>query len=80
MQNDSTEPFSGPPLRRLRVAKGLSLRTTAQRSGIDPGHLSKVERGEKQLSIDSLYRLAKVLELQELHTLLQPYVQQRASA
>lgn len=80
MQKSSTATFSGPPLRHLRVAKGLSLRTAARRSGIDPGHLSKVERGEKQLSIDSLYRLARVLDLHDLYTLLQPYVQHKASA
>lgn len=51
----------------------MSLRTTAARSGIDPGHLSKAERGEKRLSIDALYRLAVVLELHELAAQLRPY-------
>lgn|GEM_PF-4458311 len=41
---------------------------------MDPGHLSKVERGEKQLSLESLHRLAVVLELSELAKLLKPYV------
>ncbi|MFH8369156.1 helix-turn-helix domain-containing protein [Streptomyces sp. NPDC018031] len=58
----------------MRAAKGLSLRHVAERSGIDPGHLSKVERGEKHLSVESLHRLAVVLELRELATLLAPYV------
>lgn len=69
-----------PPLRAVRVAKGLTLRAVAQRSGVDPGHLSKVERGEKQLSIESLYRLANVLELRELAQLLKPYISGRESA
>lgn len=76
----SDEPSSvqvHPPLRAVRVAKGLTLRTVAQRSGIDPGHLSKVERGEKCLSVDSLQRLAVALELRELAKLLEPYVPQR---
>jgi len=64
----------------VRTAKGLSLRTVAQRSGIDPGHLSKVERGEKQLSLESLYRLSVVLELRELSQLLKPYIHVRQSA
>lgn len=62
------------------MARGLTLRTVAQRSGIDPGYLSKVERGEKQLSIDSLYRLANTLDLRELAQLLKPYLQAKESA
>ncbi|WP_215456622.1 helix-turn-helix domain-containing protein [Streptomyces sp. ATCC 21386] len=76
----STLVRSAPPLRAVRAARGLTLRTVAQRSGIDPGHLSKVERGEKQLSIDALHRLAVVLELRELAQLLKPYVCDRESA
>lgn len=80
MQTVSTSALNIPPLRAVRVAKGLSLRTVAQRSGIDPGHLSKVERGEKCLSVESLHRLAVVLELSELARLLAPYVAARQSA
>lgn len=54
----------------------MSLRTAAARSGIDPGHLSKVERGEKQLSIDALYRLALVIDLDDLANQLKPLLSQ----
>ena len=81
MHRSSTFQLSSvPPIRAVRTAKGLTLRTVAQRSGIDPGHLSKVERGEKHLSIESLYRLAVVLELRELSQLLKPYISERESA
>lgn len=80
MQTVSTPTLKPPPLRAVRTAKGLTLRTVAQRSGIDPGHLSKVERGEKCLSVESLHRLAVVLELRELATLLAPYVPHRDAA
>jgi len=50
----------------------MSLRAAAARSGIDPGHLSKVERGEKQLSLEALYRLALVVDLDELAGHLKP--------
>lgn len=63
-----------PPLRAVRVAQGRSLRDTAQRAGIDPTHLSRVERGTKHLSLDALYHLAVVLELKELQRLLTPYI------
>lgn len=74
MRTDSTLLRSSSPLRAVRTARGMGLRTVAAQAQIDPGHLSKVERGEKQLSIESLYRLAVVLELRELSQLLKPYV------
>jgi transcriptional regulator with XRE-family HTH domain len=69
-----------PPLRAVRMARGLTLRSVAQRADIDPGHLSKVERGERCLSVESLHRLAVVLELRELATLLAPYVGTKEAA
>lgn len=73
-------PVQGSPLRAVRIARGLGLREVAHLAKIDPGHLSKVERSEKQLSVESLYRLAVVLELRELSQLLKPYIQVRESA
>lgn len=58
----------------------MSLRATAHLSGIDPGHLSKVERGEKQLSIEALYRLAVVVDLDDLAAHLKPLLHQGAAA
>ncbi|MGW3711443.1 helix-turn-helix domain-containing protein [Streptomyces albogriseolus] len=77
MRTESTPLRSTSPLRAVRTAKGMGLRTVAERAHIDPGHLSKVERGEKQLSVEALYRLALVLELRELARLLGPYIPQR---
>lgn len=62
-----------PPLYGVRVNSGLSQREAARRAGIDPGHMSKFERGEAGLSIDNLVRLARVLGAKELVRLLQPY-------
>jgi transcriptional regulator with XRE-family HTH domain len=61
-------------LRAIRQAHGWSLRDVSAPADIDPAHLSRVERGEKSLSIDALYRLAKVLGLGELAKQLEPYV------
>lgn len=55
-----------PPLRAVREAQGFSLRDTAARAEIDPGHLSRVERGDASLSLAALHRLALVLGLTEL--------------
>jgi transcriptional regulator with XRE-family HTH domain len=68
-----------PPLRGVRISRGLSLRDVARRAEIDPGHLSRVERGERQLSIEALGRLARVLGLAELSKLLQPYEGRRSA-
>jgi transcriptional regulator with XRE-family HTH domain len=62
-----------PPLYGVRVSRGLSLREAARRAGIDPGHLSKFERGEERLGIDKLVSLARVLGVDELVKLLEPY-------
>ncbi len=40
---------------------------------MSPAHLSKVERGQRQLSVEALTRLAEVLGLHELVKLLKPY-------
>lgn len=80
MQIDSTVcRVDPPPLRAAREAKGLTLRAAAKESGIDPGHLSKVERGEKQLSIEALYRLAVVVDLDELANHLKPLLPKAAA-
>lgn len=74
MRTESTSLRSPSPLRAVRVARGMGLREVASRAQIDPGHLSKVERGQKQLSVEALYRLAVTLGLRELSQLLRPYV------
>lgn len=66
-------PASLPPLRAVRIAHGKGLRETAAAAGITPSHLSMVERGERQLSLAALGRLAEVLDLHELVKLLAPY-------
>ncbi|MBC3988024.1 helix-turn-helix transcriptional regulator [Streptomyces sp. AC563] len=79
MQTVSTPALRLSLLRAARVRRGLTLRSAAIRSGIDPGHLSKVERGEKQLSVGALYRLAVVLELTDLVNGLEPFISRRRS-
>ncbi len=68
-----TQTATAPPLRTVREAQGLGLREAAEKAGIDPAHLSRVERGRAALSVDALARLAKVLELGPLARMLAPY-------
>ena len=65
-----------PPLRTVREAHGLGLRQVAEEAGIDPGQLSRVERGQAFLSVGALHRLARVLGLGELERLLGPYTRE----
>lgn len=65
------------PLRLTRESLGLSLRSVASRAGLDPAHLSRIERGEAHLTVDTLHRLACVLELDELAQLLEPYTSRK---
>ena len=63
-----------PPLRLVRKAKGLSQEEVAELAGLDQGWLSRAERGEANLSVNALYRIARALEMRELELAVIPYV------
>jgi len=49
-------------LREMRTSLGITLASAAELAKIDKAHLSRVERGQKSLSVDALVRLLRVLE------------------
>ena len=51
----------GPRLRRLRIARSLTLRELAQRAGVTESFVSQVERGVATPSIASVQRIARGL-------------------
>jgi transcriptional regulator with XRE-family HTH domain len=51
----------GASLRRLREARGVSMRTLATMSGLSANALSMIERGRTSPSVSTLYRLADAL-------------------
>jgi HTH-type transcriptional regulator, competence development regulator len=53
----------GKRLRKLREEKhpDLSLRKLADKAGIEPGYLSKIERGLERASAETIIALAKAL-------------------
>lgn len=52
---ESTEPL----LRALRLRSGLSLREMARRLDLDPGYLSRVERGLQAAPARTVTRIAE---------------------
>ncbi len=53
----------GDVLRQFRKAQQLSQETLAYESGVNRTHLSHLERGVKQPSVSTLYRLAHALKV-----------------
>jgi len=55
--------FLGQRLRALRKQRGLSQERLGDRAGLSGKFIGEVERGEKSISIDSLYRVSVALEI-----------------
>lgn len=51
----------GRTLRRLRKTRGFSQETLAFESGVSRSHISTIERGEQQTTLDTLFKLARAL-------------------
>ncbi|MGE3744910.1 MAG: helix-turn-helix domain-containing protein [Sphingomonadaceae bacterium] len=51
----------GDAIRALRAQQGMSQEELASRSGIDRGHMGRLERGERNLSILNLFKVAEGL-------------------
>jgi transcriptional regulator with XRE-family HTH domain len=55
--------FLGQRLRALREQRRLSQERLGERSGLSGKFIGEVERGEKSISLDSLYRVAVALKV-----------------
>ena len=55
--------FLGQRLRELRKQRGHSQERLGERSSLSGKFIGEVERGEKSISIDSLYHVAVALEV-----------------
>ena len=55
-------PPPGDVLRRLRTQRGWSLRDVAERSGVSQSFLGALERGESDIALERLARLARVFD------------------
>lgn len=53
----------GPRLRRIRLARGLTLTAVAEQSGLSVSALSRIETGHRQPTLDMLIPLARVYRM-----------------
>ena len=51
----------GEAIRNERQRRGMSLRELARRTGVTPSHLSKLERGLTNCSVDTLWMVSEEL-------------------
>lgn len=53
----------GKRLRAYRASLGFSQEKLAEKAGLHPTYIGQVERGEKNLTIESLEKITKALEI-----------------
>jgi len=59
-------------LKQFREAEGLSLRDVSEMTGVTPGSLSLLERGKGNPTVDTLRRIAGVMNREIVITAAQP--------
>ena len=53
----------GNNLKKIRLAKGMSQGDICRATGMDRGYISRVENGDKNLTISNLEKIAKALKI-----------------
>lgn len=68
----------GDRIRHIRKEKGLSQEQLAERAGLHNNYVGQVERGEKNLTIETLEKIVSGLDisLEEMFRFLDPMEQQ----
>ncbi|ASZ14497.1 MULTISPECIES: helix-turn-helix domain-containing protein [Chitinophaga] len=53
----------GFTLKQIRERKGYTVRTLEAYSSMDNGHISRIENGQKRLSVTTLVKICEALEV-----------------
>jgi transcriptional regulator with XRE-family HTH domain len=61
--SERTSQTIGPRLRHIRSKKGLTVAALAAAAGLDKGFLSRLERGTKRPSVETVLRLSAALDV-----------------
>lgn len=62
MSDDSLRSSLGAQLRALRISGGLTQERLAEHLGVTPRYLAGIERGERNLTMDTVDALAQQLD------------------
>ena len=54
----------GKRLRKLRTERGIAQEKLAEVAGLDRTYISKIEKGERNISLDTIGKLANALEIE----------------
>lgn len=83
MRSQAEDEFSlnhrrafGSTLRHLRLAAGFSQEVLADRARLHRTYIGSVERGERNISLDNIYALARALNV-DVRRLFEPQEAQR---
>lgn len=61
-QKDEAQRLFAANMRRIRKEKGLTQEQVAEAAGLHPNYVSSVERGERNISIRNIERIASALD------------------
>lgn len=53
----------GARLRYFRTSKDYSIEELSHKAGLNPAHLGKIERGERNFTVNSLNKIVKALDI-----------------
>lgn len=61
MPSPSPKKIFAANMRRLRLLAGLSQEALAERAGLHRTYVSSIERGERNITLENIFRLAEAL-------------------